>query len=96
MSSKCYVSAADYDRYFARQQPEAVIVQMSDHTHWPPVEMIAIFRRLLQDGWDSGEMSDYRAYALGKKLGHYGLLELTDREVKAEGWDAVKQLGGGQ
>jgi hypothetical protein len=76
------------------QKPEAVIVQMDDQHLWTPEEIIEVAFRQLMIGFISGDITVDRARYLGRTIGHWALVEETDREVRRQGWFVIRQLTG--
>lgn len=81
-----------YEDY--HKQPDAVIVQMDDHHEWTPEEIIEVAYRQLMMGLISDRITVDQARYLGRTIGHWALIEQTDRDVRKQGWFVVRQLTG--
>lgn len=60
-----------------------------------PEQIAQIFGALLIEGWLENDLSPFRAFELGKKAGHYGLIALAHQEQMERGFAAIRGAFGG-
>lgn len=75
-------------------EPDAVIVQIDGQHEWTPQAIIDVAYRQLMIGLISGRITVAQSRYLGRTIGHWALIEETDREVRRQGWFVVRQLTG--